>query len=620
MKPTPAWFRHERYGHVHRHDMKVTDGSFAVIGYTEAFCLDVDSRFRVNIVSKAKTGSEICFWSIERSDDHFDRYEQIFRAGRKVEQYRWVKCPPRVHVTSTTAAPDPNQSDAKEYDPFAIIDPHNQSSINERPKIENYTLNPDETFENTDEIKIEYRVEATACHPLPMINKTGCPSSPTPPGSDDHVELFYQALLLPPDYPKEFPENLQWKDDILSLVAEVFNKICEPMPYHFAFTVFRVLELYLIKAHENDDSLRKTRHVNWDVITSDLNICKKHADLYIWFAWNITSTGGSSFNRKRKRRSTSYSWEYEDSKYDERMQSHSESREYHHHHHRHRQSAIKYQENFSSNHNFLSELESDFHHSMESLPESQRYKKAALTHEVPLELPSKTMFPEYFFVKRKFEKDFRYYPIGVRHVNKQLEETDIYYFADTAEFEYELNSAIDFAWKVWATVAGYCNQHYPTRQSETFPRFQSSFHEDFLEPVDQQWKHPLDNEVVKTMLSKFNDETVMAWLDTCLEAAYIDSKTRSYRPPRPLKVFGPEKAELLMANSLLEIPTEILLAQNDIDSVQKLPKERTSNVPEFSADMPVRESFQNKNLEPQEHKKRKYKEGVGKKREKWISL
>ncbi|XP_035701933.1 uncharacterized protein LOC118433794 [Folsomia candida] len=168
------------------------------------------------------------------------------------------------------------------------------------------------------------------------------------------------------------------------------------------------------------------------------------------------------------------------------------------------------------------------------------------------------------------------YPLDVYHINNQSKfRTKLFYYEDTAEIQYELNIGIDIAWKIWATVAGYCSTHYMTRQSETFTRFYTQYFQDFLQPVTEDWISPEDNEVLRVILSDYNSDVGMRWLDTCLEGSYIDSNTPTFRPPRPLLVKG-DKTQLEKANSFLDTPT--WLKSNVLNDSQILLRTNSQNL------------------------------------------
>ncbi|CAL8130497.1 unnamed protein product [Orchesella dallaii] len=132
---------------------------------------------------------------------------------------------------------------------------------------------------------------------------------------------------------------------------------------------------------------------------------------------------------------------------------------------------------------------------------------------------------------------------------------DIFFYEDRAELEYELNIAIDLWWKIWATAIGYCNKAYFSRKSETFPRLYNSKYEYFFDLVQKEWKMPEDNEDLRIILSEYLTEESQIWLDTCLEASYINSNSKSYRPPRPMTVLEDGKKEI--SNYFEELPSFI---------------------------------------------------------------
>jgi hypothetical protein len=185
---------------------------------------------------------------------------------------------------------------------------------------------------------------------------------------------------------------------------------------------------------------------------------------------------------------------------------------------------------------------------LEEEPEDQMRQKKQVTEN-----------SEYYeVITRSAVYNFFAYPRNVtvlRPLNESNPEEPefLFYYEDTSESQFELNIAIDMAWKVFATVAGYCSEHYHPRESETFPRFYTSFYEDFLKPVEEDWTYPgEDNEILQILLNDWNSEPAARWLDTCLEGSYVHSRTPTFRPPRPLNVNG-AKAQLI-ANSFVDIP------------------------------------------------------------------
>jgi len=135
----------------------------------------------------------------------------------------------------------------------------------------------------------------------------------------------------------------------------------------------------------------------------------------------------------------------------------------------------------------------------------------------------------------------------------------LYYYEDAAELDFELNIPIDLHFKVFATVAGYCNLHYTQRKSETFPRLYSTYYEDIFSPIEEIWMNPRDTGTMKFIFSEYTDEAVVKWIDSCLEGSYIISNSPTYRPPRPLII--PE-GENHVANYFLdEPPSRVVLNQ-----------------------------------------------------------
>jgi hypothetical protein len=527
------------------------------------------------------TNVEVCTWTIREIDEHYERYKKIFRSNRVVSEYEWDDCSAPVSDDVTTTSTTTNTPIT--HAPFAIINPNPfkipkpSSRTTKKPKLK-------------PEIRLQYRVDAENCKTFPEIDTANCTSTPIIPTATDFADalLFFQVLLIdmtlsPPSnatagtptpsvYPRKFEDELKWKSEILNLIAEIFHKICEPFPEHVVYTIHRVLELYLVKAHEEDaeltpPKLRKKMEAPWDIIVNDLSICHKNTKHHLLFAWNVTTTGSSTYSRvKRSAERTRHLDNSPESShhFENILKKHHHKRQnHHHHHHHHHNSQDKYYQPIE----FL-EWESDTlantrykkasRHKKPSrvLSRSTSRKHALPVKAVPLPLIASQMYQEYYHRLSPKSRLFLSYPIDTKHIrHSNKAESDIFYYDDTAEMEYELNIGIDLAWKIWATVAGFCNQHYFKRQSETFPRFFNRFFEDFLEPLVEKWKFAEDNEQLRYIFSRYNSETDMRWLDTCLEAAYIDSNTKTFRPPRPVLVEG-RKADLQVPNNFLDLPFE----------------------------------------------------------------
>jgi hypothetical protein len=77
------------------------------------------------------------------------------------------------------------------------------------------------------------------------------------------------------------------------MIAEIFSKICEPMPPDMPFTVGRVLLYYLARSHLQDSTgtdFRRKKVDVWRFLESELKRCNKAVRQPLLWYRRMTST------------------------------------------------------------------------------------------------------------------------------------------------------------------------------------------------------------------------------------------------------------------------------------------------------------------------------------------
>jgi len=107
---------------------------------------------------------------------------------------------------------------------------------------------------------------------------------------------------------------------------------------------------------------------------------------------------------------------------------------------------------------------------------------------------------------------------------------------ETCELMANLNLAIDFFWKIFSTVVGYCLQYYETAKLEFYTTMIGIFQEYMFDNLGNIWADSGDNKILETFMGKFLTDEHNRWVDICLESSYQMSNSLSLRPLRSINI------------------------------------------------------------------------------------
>lgn len=404
-------------------------------------------------------------------------------------------------------------------------------------------------------------IPLTEC--LPLEQEFNGMDDPCPDPDQNATEtaacdLLAHALLLDEN---NIPEEAKWKMDVLDIISEIYGKVCPAFSKESASTVARLFSFYLFRAKNNsseqlDANSTTTKQSNaqrvvWDFLIDELNTCKLNAKP-IKFEWRFEEEESEDYD-------------FEDDDIDARQNDDMDNkiattaptiapngREK-------RDIPPKGNKTIKATKKSKTEKKnkSDPKKSKKNKTKPSGKNKGRIMGNIsstPGEDNSvkkrQTVITEKHLKKQEFSK----VPIQEVITTNEDEQRNkmflgmpvdiklegfhepLFYYEEAAESTYDFNLAIDSHWKIFGTVIGYCNLYYRERKAETFPRLYNTYYEDFLDLVVSDWKHPTDNEALRVLMGEFISETASIWLDSCLEASYIVSKSPTYRPPRPLTI------------------------------------------------------------------------------------
>jgi len=78
------------------------------------------------------------------------------------------------------------------------------------------------------------------------------------------------------------------------------------------------------------------------------------------------------------------------------------------------------------------------------------------------------------------------FPFTIK-VLKNGKPARIFHYQEAAELDYDFNWAVDFHWKIFATVLGYCTSEYSVRGTSTFMTLYTAYSQDVLQLIMKDW-------------------------------------------------------------------------------------------------------------------------------------